>query len=66
MKTTSLEVLNNFIERGQPPDFMALEYDTKGVRHTVFTWNCGTILKVNGDCLFNYADALRRFLDFWK
>ncbi len=62
----SLELLNKFIGEGVPPERMSLEHNSKSERHIIFTWNDGTILKIDYGSTATCTTTLIRFLDFWR
>ena len=64
-EANSTKVLNELIDKGQPPDYMAQEYSSKGEVYTVFAWKCGTRLRVERDTRAEYLETLDRFREFW-
>jgi len=60
----ALEILNNFIEEGNPPDELSLEWPDGENAEIRFGWDCGTVLtlpNVNGI----YISVWARFQEFW-
>ncbi len=60
----TLEILEDFIAKGNPPDYVASELNSKGLFRICFRWEPGAVLHLEYDAAV-YIAILSRFLDFW-
>lgn len=60
----TLEILEDFIAKGNPPDYVASELNSKGLFRICFRWEAGAVLHLEYDAAV-YVAILSRFLDFW-
>ncbi len=60
----AINVLNKYIEKGSPPETIALEYNKNGHNQIIFTWGCDTVIRLPYTHK-TYIPALMRFLNYW-